>query len=132
MKLTSCHPRTHSLYHSRALLLLIFTVTLLSLAGCEKAGNPVRQPIVSEDSLQGNAVSNSYDRIMASDKGYYYNEFPYVMSLHYQDAATGRDVLLCNKPECRHDGNQYCVATNANYTPIAFQYYADNIFVCAP
>ena len=131
MKLTSCHPRTHSLYHPRALLLLIFTMTLLSLAGCEKAGNPVRQPIVSEDSLQGNAVSNSYDRIMASDKGYYYNEFPYVMSLHYQDAATGKDMLLCNKPECRHDGNQYCVATNANYTPIAFQYYADSIFVCA-
>ena len=115
---------------SHAILLLMLSIILLSFTGCEDAGNPVRPIIPSEDSLQGNTVSDSFDRIMASDKGYYYNEFPYVLSLHYQDAVTGKDVLLCNKPECRHDGNQYCIATNANYTPIAFQYYANSIFAC--
>ncbi len=131
MKRSFYQPTIRHLPYLRTLLLLIISVLLLTFAGCENAANPVRQPIASEDSQLGNTVSNSYDRIMASNNGYYYNESPYVLSLHYQDAATGKDMLLCNKPECRHDGNQYCVATNANYTPIAFQYYAGSIFVCA-
>ena len=132
MKKNSCiHRIIHLLSSRHVMIMFTLSMVLLFFAGCEKAGNPVRPIIPSEDSLPGNVVSNSYDRIMASSTGYYYNESPYVLSLHYQDAATGKDMLLCNKPECRHDGNQYCVATNANYTPIAFQYYAGSIFVSA-
>ena len=54
-----------------------------------------------------------------SDKGYYYLGNPRdgsaVTGICYVDRLTGRTVYLCAKPECLHDGSDFCPATNADY-----------------
>ena len=34
----------------------------------------------------------------------------------YLDSESGEDVILCAKPDCLHDGNEYCEATTTAYT----------------
>ena len=40
-------------------------------------------------------------------------------------------MYLCNKPECRHDGNEFCVATNKRYTIERFCLYNGKIIAAA-
>lgn len=51
--------------------------------------------------------------------------------LLYYDKATGNIIPLCNKPECPHDGNEFCVATNSNYIVFDHQLYNDKILMNA-
>ena len=119
----------------RTAILLLSLLLLGVIAGCSEKKAPVL-PIVSQDCLPGNPPTSLGeisvdDPIMETEKGYYYNEKCGVMSLHYYDKATGKDILLCNKPECRHDGNEYCAATNSSYAPFSFQFYNGSIFAIA-
>jgi len=68
-----------------------------------------------------------------SENGYYYNRGTESspLGIHYVDKSTGKDILLCNKPECRHDGNEFCVATNKKYNPFSMQYYDNALYVGA-
>ncbi|MBQ8789807.1 MAG: hypothetical protein IJZ51_00665 [Ruminiclostridium sp.] len=58
--------------------------------------------------------------IMKSVDGYYYStsyttfngEFTGNYVLSYYDVKSGKSIPLCSKPECMHDGNQFCVATS--------------------
>lgn len=93
-------------------------VTLLSIgiAGCakreegseQKLESKLTAPVVAEDYNPGNGS------IMKTENGYYYYD---VLSgaLRYYDIASGKNMYLCNKPECKHDGNSFCVATNDKY-----------------
>ncbi|MBE5863135.1 MAG: hypothetical protein E7295_09840 [Lachnospiraceae bacterium] len=120
--------------HLFSVLLAVFLLVSLSLSGCsQKEALPL--DISSDDSLPGNPNSLTYEHkcpyaILRSDTGYYYNEGR-TLSLHYYDLTTQKDIFLCNKPECKHDGNAYCVATNKKYTPLTFQYYDNAIFATA-
>ena len=120
--------------HLFSVLLAVFLLVSLSLLGCsQKEALPL--DISSDDSLPGNPNSLTYEHkcpyaILRSDTGYYYNEGR-TLSLHYYDLTTQKDIFLCNKPECKHDGNAYCVATNKKYTPLTFQYYDNAIFATA-
>ncbi len=47
-------------------------------------------------------------------------------SLFYSDKETGEVVWLCNRANCLHDGNEFCVATTSKYdqlvnTPVWFE-----------
>jgi hypothetical protein len=113
-----------------ATLLLLSTL----LAACRQDKIPSLS-IVSEDNLPGNPsfISSSLpdgSSILRLGNGIYYNAGSN-LNLHYYDLTTQKDVILCNKPECKHDGNEYCVATNAKYHPIAFQVYSGSIFATA-
>ncbi len=84
-----------------------------------KEENPAKTEVkfVSADYQSGNT------RIRKTDKGYYYLN----KGLRYTDAATGKDMYLCNKPECRHDGNEFCVATNEKYRFNGFCIYSGTL-----
>ena len=69
---------------------------------------------------------NSFETMAFSDTGYYYvgtpqpvtevSDPPKVKSgICYTDKATGQSMYLCAKPECLHDGSDYCPATSAAY-----------------
>lgn len=83
--------------------------------------------IISEDLQHGNQF------VMKTEKGYYYYKYVSpieqgIPAFHYVDAATGRDIYLCNKPECKHDGNSFCVATNKKYDIGQVCLYSGRIF----
>jgi len=72
----------------------------LIFCGCtEKSEN--------RDNLSDSKPWNEY--ILETDEGYYINGE--LMYLVYIDKNTGKEVELCSKPECPHDGRKTCVAT---------------------
>ncbi|MBE5931208.1 MAG: hypothetical protein E7268_09185 [Lachnospiraceae bacterium] len=86
--------------------------------------------LLSEDYRQGNASAELDGYLMRTEQGYYY----YSKSrkgFRYYDITTGKDMFLCNKPECKHDGNAFCVATNENYTVLNYCLYSNRIYVYA-
>lgn len=120
----------------KGVLIIMTVLCLAGGAGCfggkekrdetdtTKEGN-VEHSFVSEDFDRGNRTERLAS-MMRTDKGFYY----YVYSdkgLHYYDMATGKNMFLCNKPECRHDGNEFCVATNQKYLTLNTCMYNDVI-----
>lgn len=88
--------------------------------------------LTAEDYQPGNSF------VMKTEKGYYYhryektvNDDKYIGAFRYVDSATGKDIYLCNKPECKHDGNIFCVATNDKYTIGQTCLYNGRIFATA-
>jgi len=59
--------------------------------------------------------------IAESDKGYYFmkdfhdGKWDSHRYLFYSDKETGECVWLCNRANCLHDGNEFCVATTSKY-----------------
>lgn len=88
---------------------------------------------VSEDFSRGNhrassPMTNSHPHpIMETERGYYYCERSGKLSLHFYDKTNHKDIVLCNKPECKHDGNAFCVATNNKYITGGYQLYNGRI-----
>ena len=65
-----------------------------------------------------NLPSSVYDarNVMKGKDGYYYTSMlisgdKISNALHYYDLATGKSIPLCSKPQCIHDGNDFCAAT---------------------
>lgn len=112
---------------TRIVLLLLCAVCL---AGCKKQENPEKEPAskvlyAAEDYMQGPRA------IKATDKGFYHYNANEEKGFRYYDVATGNTMYLCNKPECRHDGNEFCVATNGRYEILSFQLYSGLLFAYA-
>ena len=109
-------------------------VAAAMLAGCtgggpgdkEQPGKTDRDSLtfVSEDYKPGNAT------VMKTEQGYYYYSDS-EKGFRYYDPATGKDMFLCNKPECRHDGNEFCAATNDKYVIDRVTLYGGKLFATA-
>lgn len=89
-------------------------------------------PVVSKlfqlgDTIEAEDCNPGNSRIYMTDKGYYYNSIEH-QGLRYVDKATGKELFLCNKPECRHDGNEFCVATNKKLKIRNFCLYGGYLF----
>lgn len=91
----------------------------------DDADREKRTDFIPEDYSQGNVG------IMQTEKGYYYLANDKLGGFHYVDKLSGRDMYLCNKPECRHDGNAFCVATNDKYQIVRYCIYNDRILASA-
>lgn len=50
---------------------------------------------------------------------------PYDYGLAYADLASGETVLVCAKPNCQHDGSEYCTATTKNYSILSDPVWLD-------
>ncbi len=100
---------------------------LLCFAGCKKESP-------KESVLNTAVLPEDYKRetggMMLTEQGYYYCSMEN-RDLHYYDFATGTDMYLCNKPECKHDGNKFCVATNDKYRIDRVCLYGGRIFATA-
>lgn len=119
---------------------LVTVLCLTAFAGCNKdkqedqpgkaTGGNKEYQFVSEDFEQGNRPGTMGNAMLRTDKGfYYYNDT--LGGFRYYDSATGKEMFLCNKPECRHDGNEFCVATNEKYTVLDYCLYGECLMVFA-
>ena len=129
----------------KVLLTVLTMLCFFTFAGCNKETPQGEQPgevtgdvsagkteyqFVSEDFEQGNRPGTMGNAMLRTEKGFYhYNDT--LGGFRYYDAATGKEMFLCNKPECRHDGNEFCVATNGKYTVLDYCLYGEHLMVFA-
>ncbi len=97
----------------------------------ENTGNKVDDTLPQcEPANIGNEASMlAYNRVMKGADGYYYSQHPWEyrenssgemkvyyfneLPLYYYDTKTQKSIILCSKPQCQHDGNEFCAATSA-------------------
>lgn len=118
----------------KRLCLVLLAAFTMTFAGCLKektegghgADDAVKgkSELVSEDYVPGN------EAILKTEKGYYYYS-PVYKGFRYYDIALKNEMYLCNKPECKHDGNAFCVATNENYFIDRIGLYGGKIYATA-
>lgn len=107
-------------------------LVMLCILCCGCTPKEVVQPFVAEDFQRGNSGVWSRIPVMETDKGYYYHEgLGNGHKLRYVDKETGKDIYLCNKPECKHDGNEFCVATKDTFCVSGYCLYSDRILISA-
>lgn len=111
----------------RVVMLLLCAV---SLTGCNKQENSEKET-ASKTQYTSEDYKPGMRDMMFTDKGFYYVCGRTEPGFHYYDPATGRSMYLCNKPECRHDGNEFCVATNSRYTYLNYCIYSGKLFIYA-
>ncbi|MBQ8799599.1 MAG: hypothetical protein IJZ55_08555 [Lachnospiraceae bacterium] len=128
----------------KGILTIMTVLCLAGLAGCAKNKQGEQQgeatkaatagkkdlQFVSEDFEQGNRPGNKGNAMLRTENGFYhYNDT--LGGFRYYDNATGKELFLCNKPECRHDGNEFCVATNEKYRVLDYDLYGEHLMVFA-
>ena len=124
----------------KVLFTALLFVCLAALTGCNKdkpedrpgeaaAGNKEYQ-FISGDFEQGNRPGTMGNAMLRTEKGFYHYSDT-LGGFRYYDTATGKEMFLCNKPECRHDGNEFCVATNETYTVLDYCLYGELLMVFA-
>ena len=71
--------------------------------------------------------------MMETEKGYYSSmatsNYQQTLCLRYYDKETGTTMLLCNKPECQHEGDSTCEATYKGIRVMHTALYEDAIYV---
>jgi len=114
--------------------LLLGVLLLLGVTGgvgCKKEKEAKKEHVItSEDYVWGNTTSKLQTPILVTEKGHYYYSEQYG-GWRYYDVETRQELYLCNKPECKHDGNEFCVATNGKYQYERFTMYNDMIYATA-
>lgn len=114
--------------------LFLFTLTILccaKLTGCAKTMTHTPLPITvptPREAINENIGSCADGPILETETGYYYQVPSGCMSLRYCDKTTGKNIFLCNKPECKHKGESFCVATTNRYTPIYLTLYDNRLY----
>ena len=103
-------------------LVLVCILTIV-MTGCGTTEEP-------EVFQQGNRMA-FYGPVMETDSAYYYNANEMKYELHYFDKASGKSIFLCNKPECSHDGNEFCAATAGGRYVMYSAIYEDGIYIAA-
>jgi len=83
-------------------------------------------------------LGNRTQSIMKGNEGYYYstvyesmNGWRTLNALHYYDNKTEKSLILCSKPQCTHDGNEFCTATATDKMSVSFDsaYYCYGNFI---
>lgn len=114
----------------------ILTIGLmLGAAACGKKApqGPNVEGTPQEQSGKGRFIAQDYTSRIDSiagmtEKGIYLGT---EHTLKYYDFALQKEIYLCNKPECKHDGNQYCVATNSKYRYETINMYSNELLISA-
>lgn len=93
---------------------------------------PSQKPVLGRlfqlgDTIEPEDWNPGNTKIRKTELGYYYNSTE-KQGIRYVDEASGNEMFLCNKPECRHDGNAFCVATNKKLFVRNFCMYSGNLF----
>jgi len=84
-----------------SLLLLIFTLTTLAaLTGCAPSYRDGDDYIWGQDFQFSFAIQGNRRSLAESESGYYLLSGEY---LYYADKETMRPVILCGRPNCRHN-----------------------------
>lgn len=87
----------------RKVILLLCCMMLVACQGKQESHSPISQQVSKEDlvlkqwkylSYEGDGNDDGYYRLLRNDDGY--------TNILYTDYSTGKEVYLCNKPECHH------------------------------
>lgn len=93
-----------------------------------------------KDEQKGSGLAGKWDALISQDhlnnpmatiwteKGYYFYD---ERGLRYYDIATDSEMFLCSKPQCRHDGGSFCVATNSRYELFQYCIYGNSLYALA-
>lgn len=100
-----------------AAILLLAMAFAMSACGSPKNAAPDNAP-----------CNNGFFAIMETENGYYMNHWG-TQRLRYYDKASGNDIYLCPKPECRHDGSESCTATYRNMRIVNSVLYDGAIYI---
>lgn len=110
----------------RRVIAVILLCLTMCFTGCGE------EELVSEDFQRGNSRNIEVNSIMKTDKGFYYSQGGMEkLSLYYYDSANGKSMYLCNKPECRHEGDEFCAATSDKYYAMETVMYSGSLYVAA-
>lgn len=106
---------------------------MLGLAACGKKQTPGGQvaqlgtvKLVSQDYVPGGIWGHGI-----TERGIYQSKRKEPYGLTYLDFETGHSIYLCDKPECKHDGNSFCVATTKQYNYKEVRLYGDYLMIAA-
>lgn len=108
------------------LLCLSGSCLCLSACGMQKEYVPA---IV--DGVNTNPGDYRFSSIMKGEAGYYYQPSSRDFNFHYYDIASGNNVYLCNRPECLHQGDEFCTATSTRYLENGSTMYDGKIYITA-
>lgn len=70
-----------------------------------------------------------YSSLCETENGWYYRTMEGV--LYYTDKETGQSVPLCARPNCLHDGNEYCTASTEKYSTTNHFFYDGYLYAAA-
>jgi len=118
----------------RKVMLLVGICCALLLVGCQK----------EKGTTEDNPANHGAHAILETEDGYYYNmgynvhqyegeELKKVVRntllTRYQDKESGKVIVLCNKPECEHRGDDTCAATYKGIVVIGSVLYEDQLYI---
>ena len=119
----------------------MFVLCITAAAGCgEREGgaeSPKEERKIGKELPEDTQWNHGVNAIMETEAGYFVNvagntgREPGYQSLRYYDKASGESILLCNKPECAHNGSDSCEATYKNVRPISNALYGNYIYELA-
>ena len=72
-------------------------------------------------------VMSNPQNIMETENGFYIGNTS-LLFLQYHDKQSGNDIMLCDKPECPHDGRETCTATYNGISPSNIVFYDNNLY----
>ena len=112
------------------IVLTVAISCLLSLAGCSEKKSSECVGESTEEGSGAKTYQKTSKPVLTTDNGCYYYSIE-DSGFRYVDTVTGKEMFLCNKPECKHDGDVFCAATNERYTIDSYCLYNNKIYVNA-
>lgn len=109
-------------------LLCLLTACLGKTAGKGESDTLGKKAELTEDT----PWNHGFDAILETDEGWYTSGIPdgaSVICLRYYDKETGNTILLCNKPECAHGGDDQCEATYKGLVVVNTVLYEGYLYV---
>lgn len=98
-------------------MICLMAIILIMFPGCQKGKDGEKGIFGSSDKNElpeDTPWNHGYSAIMETDLGWYVTGLGEEMCLRYFDKETKNSIILCNKPECTHDGGNQCEATYQN------------------
>lgn len=128
----------------KALSIIYLFSLMFLLCSCQAKSSTLTKENSAPVNADDNQANHGALAIMETEYGYYYNYgyTPFQIEhgnihfgngnrhqLRYYDKESSESILLCNKPECEHQGGDSCVATYENLTVINSILYNNLIYV---
>ena len=103
---------------SAFILTAAITLTLTACAGSSTIGYDDTMPQCDPANITHRTMLRNEYATMKGAEGYYYTESPtgkQKQTVFYYDVNTKEAIPLCAKPQCVHDGGDFCVATGGEF-----------------
>lgn len=107
-----------------------FALAMAALLLCSCGAKQKKEELPEDTPYNHGGIINT-NTIMETESGYYTGKVSRNddrLSLRYYERDTEKQIYLCAKPECLHDGSDSCTATYKNLTCISSILYNGSIY----